>query len=67
MSADTVTSKTFAKGTRNVPKDGQKADKWYPTVDTPKPKSVSRERETERSPMEMDWGEMEREGGSGGG
>jgi large subunit ribosomal protein L6e len=40
MSADTVTSKTFAKGTRNVPKDGQKADKWYPTVDTPKPKST---------------------------
>ncbi|KAG9240712.1 putative 60S ribosomal protein L6-B [Calycina marina] len=33
-------SKTFSKGTRDVPHHSQKAKKWYPTEDEAKPKAV---------------------------
>ncbi|KAL1882734.1 hypothetical protein VTK73DRAFT_1254 [Phialemonium thermophilum] len=34
------TIKTFGKSTRAVPQPSEKASKWYPTVDEPKPKKV---------------------------
>lgn len=35
------TQKTFGKSTREVPHHSQKAQKWYPATDEPKPKKVS--------------------------
>ncbi|KAI8947682.1 translation protein SH3-like domain-containing protein [Xylaria longipes] len=34
------TQKTFGKSTREVPHHSQKAQKWYPATDEPKPKKV---------------------------
>ena len=36
-----VTTKTFSKGTRDVPTAGNKASKWYPVNDVRTPKKVS--------------------------
>jgi large subunit ribosomal protein L6e len=38
MSTEKVTTKTFSKGTRDVPTE--KASKWYPTEDAPQPKKA---------------------------
>ncbi|KAI1143431.1 ribosomal protein L6e-domain-containing protein [Hypoxylon sp. FL0543] len=35
-----ATQKTFGKSTREVPHPSQKAQKWYPAEDEPKPKTV---------------------------